>query len=427
MFFFLSFISTHTTFSKVKFAKLIDKTKMPSKWKCFAVKIVDQVLYSQDEIHKMIQREESLLLSTTHENIVNLNSVFTFRGSRYLCLQYCKEGDLFSVIQRHGGKLHLESARFCTAEILSALQYLHHRCNIVYADLKPENVMITESGHALLGDFGAARRRNVVKSSDDRCRLEGTAAYFSPEVLRTRRLTFASDLWALGLVTFQMLGGRLPDWPSTSSSDVSSEQTKQDRDTVAILASEHRPDEVLAKVVSFATMKPTFPFGFDDSARNFVESLLQIEPSKRLGVKNPQSLHNHVFFENLKFDSLNNLTITPLAKSLSSLSSSRGGSTVVKKSWSRRRNSIMWTPMPTRYEFNSDDMSKANVIFEGDVELDHCWNGEGHDAVYSSRGVSTTTTTTRNKVGVGRRRRRFVSKRPNFAPKGCRGFVDFAG
>ena len=72
--------------------------------------------------------------------------------------------------------------------------------------------MITESGHVKLGDFGAAR---VIASSS--CRLEGTAAYFSPEVLQTRCLTFASDLWALGLVTFQMLGGRLPDWPSSSS------------------------------------------------------------------------------------------------------------------------------------------------------------------------------------------------------------------
>ena len=126
----------------MKFAKRIDKKKMPSKWKCFAVKIVDRVLYSQREIQDMISREESLLQKIRHENIVNLNASFTFRGSRYLCLEYCKEGDLFSVIQRHGGKLDLRVHIFTVN-----LQYLHQRCNIVYADLKPENVMITESGH----------------------------------------------------------------------------------------------------------------------------------------------------------------------------------------------------------------------------------------------------------------------------------------
>ena len=241
----------------------------------------------------------------------------------------------------------------------------------------------------------------------------------SPEVLQTQRLTFASDLWALGLVTFQMLGGRLPDWPSSSDSCT---HTQQDRDTVAVLASEHRPDEVLAKVVSFATVRPIFPFGFAESARDLVNELLQVEPSKRLGLNNPQSLRDHDFFENLNFEALSDVRTTPLAKSLAS----RGGSTLTSKSssWSRRRNSIMWTPMPTKYEFNSET-SRDSMISESDAEIGKYWNGGGHADVYSLRHGKDFSET--KSLRGGSRRRRHASKRPNFAPKGCRGFVDYAG
>lgn len=137
----------------------------------------------------MIAREESLLQNIRHENIVNLYASFTFRGSRYMCLQYCKEGDLFSVIQRHDGKLDFASAQFCTAEIVNALQYLHRRCSIVYADLKPENVMITDTGHVMLGDFGAARQvvsTTTTTSTSSSCRLEGTTIFNAPTFSKSR-------------------------------------------------------------------------------------------------------------------------------------------------------------------------------------------------------------------------------------------------
>ena len=192
---------------------------------------------------------------------------------------------------------------------------------------------------------------------------------------------------------------------------------------MAVLASEHRPDEVLAKVVSFATVRPTFPFGCAESASDLVDALLHVEPSKRLGLKNPQALRDHTFFENMNFETLSEVRTTPLAKSLASKGGKRN---VTSKSWSRRRNSIMWTPMPTKYEFSPDDMiSQDRVILESDVEIEKSWNGSGHADVYSVRRKDDITAT--KTLRAGSRRRQRALKRPNFAPKGCRGFVDYAG
>ena len=87
------------------------------------------------------------------------------------------------------------------------------------------------------------------------------------------------------------------------------------------------------------------------------------------GIERSSITSRSYIFENLNFETLSDVRATPLAKSLASKGGKRN---VTSKSWSRRRNSIMWTPMPTKYEFSPDAMaSQDRVILESDVEIEN--------------------------------------------------------
>ncbi|MDZ4770826.1 MAG: tetratricopeptide repeat protein [Chloroflexota bacterium] len=93
------------------------------------------------------------------------------------------------------------------AQFLGALAYLH-RCGIVHRDLKPGNILISEAGEAHLVDFGVAL--NAKGESTRGTELAGTPLYMSPEVLRGESATYASDLWAVGIILYEIYAGTHP-------------------------------------------------------------------------------------------------------------------------------------------------------------------------------------------------------------------------
>ena len=96
-----------------------------------------------------------------------------------------------------------ERARIYTAEILLAIQYLHKR-DIIFRDLKPDNVVIDSEGHALLTDFGLSKREVHDNSA---LSLVGTAAYLAPEILLQRGHGKAVDWWSLGWKNILIIPG----------------------------------------------------------------------------------------------------------------------------------------------------------------------------------------------------------------------------
>ena len=136
-----------------------------------------------------------------------------------MLLEYVVGGELFSHLRR-AGRFTNDMTRFYASEIVLAIEYLHSK-NIVYRDLKPENLLLDHHGHVVLTDFGFAKRiddRYVHGSNynwnhlltNDFHRtwtLCGTPEYLAPEIIQSKGHGKAVDWWALGILIFEMLAG----------------------------------------------------------------------------------------------------------------------------------------------------------------------------------------------------------------------------
>jgi len=124
----------------------------------------------------------------------------------YLILEYCSSGDLGKYIARKG-KLEENHARIYIAEIILAIQYLHRR-EIIFRDLKPDNIVMDEDGHCKLTDFGLSKEGiddNI--SANSFC---GSLAYLAPEMLARKGHGKSVDWYLLGVLFYEMLVGIPP-------------------------------------------------------------------------------------------------------------------------------------------------------------------------------------------------------------------------
>ncbi|KAJ3223914.1 hypothetical protein HDU81_008835 [Chytriomyces hyalinus] len=136
--------------------------------------------------------------------LVHLYGSFMDCEYLYLVLEYIQGGELFTYL-RNVDKLDNESAKFYAAEVVLAFEYLHS-ANVVYRDLKPENLLIDSRGHIRVTDFGFAKHLEA----DETHTLCGTPDYLAPEVIQAKGYGKAVDWWALGILIYEMIAGHPP-------------------------------------------------------------------------------------------------------------------------------------------------------------------------------------------------------------------------
>ena len=120
-------------------------------------------------------------------------------------MDYIAGGELFTYL-RTEGKLEPDHAMMYSAQVALMLEYLHAK-NIIYRDLKPENLLITQSGHMIVTDFGFAK---VLKPGTRTYTTCGTPDYLAPEIIRSKGHGKPVDWWAFGVLVYEMATGFPP-------------------------------------------------------------------------------------------------------------------------------------------------------------------------------------------------------------------------
>lgn len=248
----------------------------------YAIKILKkQVIISQNEVGHTLT-ESRVLRTTNHPFLIALK--YSFRDGERLCfvMEYAGGGELFYHLSQER-KFTEEKTRFYGAEIVSALGYLHDH-EIIYRDLKLENLLLGRDGHIKIADFGLCK--DNIRFTDTTRTFCGTPEYLSPEVIEDNQYGRAVDWWSMGVLLYEMMCGSLPF---------------NNRTTDLLFR------EILLKPVSF-------PATLSESAKQFLNGLLIKDPGKRLGggPDDAREIMIQPFFRGLNWQDLINKKVSYL-------------------------------------------------------------------------------------------------------------------
>ncbi len=177
-----------------------------------AVKFIAQARVEGDLSKRLFLREARAAAALDHPFICTVHDVLEYNGQPVIVMERVEGETLQALISR--GALAPDQIVRIAKEIAEALAAAHER-GIVHRDIKPANIMLTPSGHVKVMDFGLAV---IVTASPDEqtahqsqeLRFAGTTPYMAPEVLRGGKATRASDVYALGVVMYEMATGKRP-------------------------------------------------------------------------------------------------------------------------------------------------------------------------------------------------------------------------
>jgi serine/threonine protein kinase len=240
-------------------------------------------------VHKRLVEQtktERVILESVnrHPFVVKLFYAFQDHERLYLILEYAQGGELFHHLELER-MFTEEVAAFYMAEIVLALEHLHHNVRVIYRDLKPENCLLDSEGHLLLTDFGLSKV--ALEEEDSRTNsILGTIEYMAPEVVQGVAYDFSVDWWSLGAIGFDLLTGS-PPFTGNNHTKIQQNILKQ---------------------------KLQLPYFLGPDAKDLLTRLLRKDPSKRLGgttTKDLKTLKAHRFFRKIDWKKLEKREVEP--------------------------------------------------------------------------------------------------------------------
>lgn len=261
------------SYAKVFLAKKLDTEEH------YAMKVLKKAKICDSRAKARVLTERNIMKTIDHPFIVKLHYSFQTEDKLYFLLDFLNGGDLFHHIAI-SGKFKEKRARFYAAELVLALNFLHEN-NIVYRDLKPQNIIIGKDGHVKLTDFGLSKENF---EEDQENTIWGTIKYIAPEAISGFQYNHMVDWWSLGIIIYRMLTGKLP-YPTTKNHEVK------------IFIVKWR--------IKISRNK------FSKAAYDLLTKLLVRNPDKRLGAWGVEEILTHPFFKGINWEKLFNKEITP--------------------------------------------------------------------------------------------------------------------
>ncbi len=172
-----------------------------------AVKILSELLSGDEQFRLRFRQEATAAQGLTHPNIVRVGEWGEAGSHHYIVMEYVTGGTLRDLLGRRGPLPQALALRIAV-EVADALAHAHAR-GVIHRDIKPENLLLAEDGRIKVADFGIARTVDAAALTRTGI-VMGSARYLSPEQARGQSTGARSDLYALGVVLFEMLAGRVP-------------------------------------------------------------------------------------------------------------------------------------------------------------------------------------------------------------------------
>lgn len=265
------------TVGKGSFGRVIQVRKKDT-GKIYAMKVLkkEQVIKRKQFEHTMAERR--ILEDIDHPFIVSLRFAFQTTQKLFMVFDFFNGGELFHYLSKTG-RFGEERAKLYSAEILLGLEHVHS-LNIIYRDLKPENLLLDSDGHIRITDFGLSKENVFDDSVKSFC---GTPEYLAPEVLRRQKYGKAVDWWSLGTLLYEMIAGLPPFY-------------------------DRNREKMYKKVLG---MELRFPTYMTPEARSICRGLLQRNPLQRLGYGGAHEIKCHPFYAELNWQDVYGKRITP--------------------------------------------------------------------------------------------------------------------
>jgi len=158
-----------------------------------------------DDLERRFKRELLLAREVTHKNVVRIHDLGDIDGIKYITMPYIQGRDLATIL-RSSGKLQVPAALQIARQVAAGLQAAHE-AGVIHRDLKPANIMVDDDEHACIMDFGIARSA-AGGGGTMLGAVVGTVAYMAPEQARGEAVDHRVDIYAFGLILYDLLGGR---------------------------------------------------------------------------------------------------------------------------------------------------------------------------------------------------------------------------
>ncbi|BET01803.1 unnamed protein product [Nesidiocoris tenuis] len=234
----------------------------------FAIKVLDKAKVVKTKQVEHTLNEKQILQAVRCPFTVHLEQFFQDNLYLFFVLPLVVGGEMFTHLRKLG-KFHESVTRFYAAQVILGLEYLHF-LDLIYRDLKPENLLIDHIGYLKITDFGFCKI--LKKRTYTVC---GTPEYLAPEIILRKGYGHSVDWWTLGVLIFEMAAG----YPPFTAKDTM---------------------KLYEKIIA---CKYAFPSNFTSDVKDIIRNILQVDTSKRFGnlKGGADDIKHHKFFKSIQW------------------------------------------------------------------------------------------------------------------------------